>query len=132
MLCGFCPEALTCKEKTVVSVLKYFLHDWAEGCGGSLGWRHYLLRGGGGDIAIRPAFRCDVISGRGPHDGTQWRMEGGGDSDSDGMADFLDLDSDNDGVTDAFEAAGDADADSVPDYLDVSASLDDGGTPTTT
>jgi hypothetical protein len=40
------------------------------------------------------------------------------DSDSDGMIDSLDLDSDDDGVTDAREGRGDTDHDGIPDSLD--------------
>ena len=44
--------------------------------------------------------------------------EGTGDSDSDGIPDAEDLDSDGDGLPDAAEGTGDSDSDGIPDALD--------------
>ena len=57
-------------------------------------------------------------------DGISTSMEGGGDSDSDGVADYLDSDADGDGIPDAAEDAGDSDSDGVPDYLDLDSDND--------
>ena len=57
-------------------------------------------------------------------DGISTSMEGGGDSDSDGVADYLDSDADGDGIPDADENAGDSDSDGVPDYLDLDSDND--------
>ena len=46
------------------------------------------------------------------------------DTDSDGMANYIDLDSDNDGIADATEGTGDADGDGIPNYLDAPGRLD--------
>ena len=51
-------------------------------------------------------------------DGIPDLVEGTGDSDGDGTADYLDDDSDGDGIGDAVEGAADFDGDGVPDYLD--------------
>lgn len=49
-------------------------------------------------------------------DGIPDSVEGGGDQDDDGIANFLDLDSDNDGITDTVEAGGvDANGDGIVD-----------------
>jgi CSLREA domain-containing protein len=45
-------------------------------------------------------------------------VEGGSDTDGDGMPDYIDTDSDNDGIPDAVEGSGDTDGDGMPDYLD--------------
>ena len=51
-------------------------------------------------------------------DGAGGGTGGTGDSDNDGIPDYLDTDSDGDGIPDADEGTGDTDGDGVPDYLD--------------
>ena len=46
------------------------------------------------------------------------------DFDSDGLPDYLDIDSDNDGITDTVEANSDADGDGSPNYLDLDSDQD--------
>ncbi len=46
------------------------------------------------------------------------------DSDGDGVANFLDLDSDNDTLADSFEGASDFDGDGLPNYLDLDSDND--------
>jgi len=46
------------------------------------------------------------------------------DSDLDGVADYLDLDSDNDGIIDSVETASDFDADGIPNYRDLDSDND--------
>ena len=41
------------------------------------------------------------------------------DTDLDGTADYLDLDSDGDGVSDRLEGAGDSDGDGIADFRDL-------------
>ncbi|TQV80224.1 Ig-like domain-containing protein [Aliikangiella coralliicola] len=55
--------------------------------------------------------------------------EGTGDSDGDGIPDYLDEDSDNDGIPDSEEGNGDSDTDGIPDYLDTSLDEDGDGIP---
>ncbi|MFN3763621.1 MAG: thrombospondin type 3 repeat-containing protein, partial [Anaerolineae bacterium] len=45
-------------------------------------------------------------------------VEGEGDTDHDGLPDYLDTDSDNDGIPDSVEGAGDTDGDGIPDSQD--------------
>ena len=52
------------------------------------------------------------------NDGISDPSEGGGDSDGDGVPDYLDADSDNDTIPDNVEGTGDADGDGIPNYLD--------------
>ncbi len=51
-------------------------------------------------------------------DGISDADEGGGDTDEDGIVDFLDSDSDNDGLPDSVEGTLDADGDGLPDFQD--------------
>jgi len=51
-------------------------------------------------------------------DGLSDEEEGTGDTDGDGIPDYLDWDSDNDGVPDSVEAGKDSDGDGIPDHLD--------------
>jgi hypothetical protein len=46
------------------------------------------------------------------------------DTDSDGIPDYLDIDSDNDGITDEIETAYDSDTDGIGDYLDLDSDND--------
>ncbi len=51
-------------------------------------------------------------------DGIIDSVEGDGDTDHDGIPDYLDKDSDGDGISDADEGRGDRDRDGIPDYKD--------------
>ena len=55
--------------------------------------------------------------------------EGTGDSDGDGIPDYLDEDSDNDGIPDSEEGTDDSDGDGIPDYLDTKLDEDGDGIP---
>ena len=52
------------------------------------------------------------------NDGVQDVDEVAGDSDQDGIPNYLDPDDDNDGIPTSVEGTGDSDSDGVPDYLD--------------
>jgi len=60
-------------------------------------------------------------------DGIATSVEGNGDSDSDGVPDYLDTDADDNGVDDSVEGTNDNDGDGTPDFQD----LDDDGDNTT-
>ena len=60
-------------------------------------------------------------------DGISDSVEGFGDTDGDGIEDFMDTDSDGDGLADADELSGDSDSDGIIDRLD--ADSDQDGTP---
>ena len=64
------------------------------------------------------------------NDGMKNKVEGTGDADGDGIANYLDTDSDGDGKLDSVEGTGDADGDGIANYLDsinlVSAGSSDG------
>ncbi|MCS7178867.1 MAG: right-handed parallel beta-helix repeat-containing protein [Anaerolineae bacterium] len=51
-------------------------------------------------------------------DGIPNEQEGTGDTDGDGIPDYLDTDSDNDGIPDAVEGTRDTDGDGIPDFRD--------------
>jgi len=62
-------------------------------------------------------------------DGIYDFQEGTGDSDGDGIPDYLDTDSDNDGIPDSVEGNGDSDGDGILNYLDTSLDEDGDGIP---
>lgn len=67
-------------------------------------------------IARRDVIRTDDTDTDG--DGITDEIEGTGDTDSDGIPDYLDDDSDNDGVSDRLEGTNDTDGDGKQDYVD--------------
>ncbi|MCH2195388.1 gliding motility-associated C-terminal domain-containing protein [Kordia sp.] len=76
----------------------------------------------GDDISV--AQSTEWLEGDCDGDGIPNEVEGTQDTDADGIADFLDIDSDDDGIIDTVEAGNDptmpvdTDGDMIPDYLD--------------
>ncbi len=60
----------------------------------------------------------DYLDSDSDGDGIPDEVEGAGDTDGDGIPDYLDTDSDGDGIPDAIEETGDMDGDGLPNYLD--------------
>ena len=60
----------------------------------------------------------DYLDSDSDGDGIPNEVEGEGDTDGDGIPDYLDTDSDGDGIPDAIEGTGDMDGDGLPNYLD--------------
>ncbi|MGI9607063.1 MAG: hypothetical protein ACR2P0_13080 [Acidimicrobiales bacterium] len=81
--------------------------------------------GGNGDLDVDDDGVLDDVGsndvdGDGVHDGVSPPP----DTDSDGVADIVDVDSDGDGLTDVTEGSGDADGDGVPNHLDLDSDND--------
>jgi ELWxxDGT repeat protein len=113
----------------------HLLHDIAPGAASSNPERFITI---GSNVFFRAD---DGIHGREPwkvnnsqfdHDGDRIGdvVEGTGDADSDGVANYLDRDSDGDGIDDLVEGAGDTDGDATADFLDLDS--DDDGIPDST
>ena len=65
-----------------------------------------------------------VFNNDGDGDGIDDATEGGGDTDGDGIPNYLDPDSDGDGIPDLDEGDVDSDTDGIPDYLDTDSDND--------
>ena len=83
----------------------------------------------GNDEFVESAATGEIFDLDSDGDGIYDLEEGTGDSDGDGIPDYLDTDSDNDGIPDSEEGNGDSDGDGIADYLDTSLDEDGDGVP---